>query len=66
MTAARGVVLLVKHVADSDFEFLDPVIGVSFSPLFPPHLLFSFQALKYSCVCVFLDVLVTRGVRLCA
>ena len=29
LNAARAVAVLVKHVADSDFEFLDPIIGVS-------------------------------------
>lgn len=29
MRAARSVVIVTKHIADADFDFLDPLIGVS-------------------------------------
>ena len=29
LRAASAVVLVVKHIADADFDFLDPLIGVS-------------------------------------
>lgn len=29
LQAARFCVSIIKHIADSDYEFLDPIIGVS-------------------------------------
>lgn len=37
LRAARAALALVKHVADTDFEFLDPVIGVRRPSLFPAN-----------------------------
>lgn len=36
--AARSVVLVAKHIAEADYEYLDPLIGVRFLALRPPML----------------------------
>ena len=30
--AARAVTVVIKHIADADYDYLDPVIGVSAIP----------------------------------
>lgn len=34
LRAAHSLSLVTKHIADLDFDFLDPVVGVRFHPWF--------------------------------
>lgn len=36
LRAARSVVMVTKHITESDFDFLDPLLGVSFALSLPP------------------------------